>query len=120
MIYSHLRWDLYFTFDPTLDASWVGTSHSCNPGTSNFLHQQSKKWCQLEGCSVIQSKRVWDVPEVDDAEDQQLIVAKIIVGHRVADHVEDGTLCRVDVNPTVVERPIVRDVDDDFINDEDE
>ncbi|KAA0058327.1 uncharacterized protein E6C27_scaffold409G00080 [Cucumis melo var. makuwa] len=43
-----------------------------------------------------------------------------IIDHRVADHVEDNTLCRVDVDPTVVERPIVRHVIDDFINDDDE
>ena len=38
----------------------------------------------------------------------------------VADHIEDDTLCRVDVNLTMVERQIVRHVVDDLINNDDE
>ncbi|TYJ98100.1 zinc finger BED domain-containing protein DAYSLEEPER-like [Cucumis melo var. makuwa] len=63
---------------------------------------------------------VYDIPKVDDVEDQQLNIPEIVFGHRGADHVEDGTLCRVDIYPTVVERSIVRHVVDDFINDDDE
>ena len=44
----------------------------------------------------------------------------MVVGHRVANHVKDDTLCRVDVDPIVVERLTVCHVDDDFINDDDE
>ncbi|TYK01245.1 uncharacterized protein E5676_scaffold49G00310 [Cucumis melo var. makuwa] len=40
--------------------------------------------------------------------------------HRVDEHIEDNTLYRFDVDPTVVERPIVRHVADDFIHDGDE
>ncbi|KAA0040155.1 uncharacterized protein E6C27_scaffold1302G00020 [Cucumis melo var. makuwa] len=47
-------------------------------------------------------------------------VLEIVVSHRVADHVEDDTLCSVDVHPTEVERLIVLHVDDDFINNDDE
>ncbi|TYK29257.1 pentatricopeptide repeat-containing protein [Cucumis melo var. makuwa] len=61
-----------------------------------------------------------DVSEVDDVEDQQLNVPEIIVGHHVVDHVEDDTLCRVDVDPTVVERSIVHHVIDNFTNNDDE
>ncbi|KAA0032451.1 CACTA en-spm transposon protein [Cucumis melo var. makuwa] len=43
-----------------------------------------------------------------------------IVSHRVDDHIEDDTLCKTNVDPTIVERSIVRIVIDDFINDVDE
>ena len=36
------------------------------------------------------------------------------------DHIEDDTLCKTNVDPTIVERSIVRIVIDDFINDVDE
>ncbi|TYK08467.1 CACTA en-spm transposon protein [Cucumis melo var. makuwa] len=36
------------------------------------------------------------------------------------DHIEDDTLFRTDVDPTIVERPVVRYVTDDFIDDVDE
>ncbi|KAA0038292.1 (R)-mandelonitrile lyase 1-like [Cucumis melo var. makuwa] len=52
---------------------------------------------------------------VDDVEDQQLSVPEIVVHHRVTDHVENDTLCRVDVDLIVVKRPIVRHVINDFI-----
>ena len=60
------------------------------------------------------------MPKVDDVEDQQLNVLEIVVGHCVDEHIEDDTLCRLDVDPIVVERPIVRHVVDNFINDDDE
>ncbi|TYK06516.1 (R)-mandelonitrile lyase 1-like [Cucumis melo var. makuwa] len=58
--------------------------------------------------------------EVDDVEDQQLNVSKIIVDHRVVDHIKDDTLCKLDVDLTAVERLIVCHVVDEFINDDDE
>ena len=57
---------------------------------------------------------------MDDVEDQQLNIPKIVVDHHVANHVEDDTLRKVDVDPTVVERLIVCHVDDNFIKDDDE
>lgn len=58
--------------------------------------------------------------EVDDVKDQQLNVFEIVVGHHVDDYIEDDTLCKLDTDPTVVERSIVRHVVDDFINHDDE
>ena len=68
---------------------------------------------------MVQNKHIWDVPKVDDVVDQQRNVSKIVVDHRIADHIEDITMCRVHVNPTVVERPIVHHATDDFIDDDD-
>ncbi|KAA0046615.1 uncharacterized protein E6C27_scaffold114G001620 [Cucumis melo var. makuwa] len=45
---------------------------------------------------MVQSKRIWDVPEVED------------------------TLCRVDVDPIVVKSLVVQHFIDNFINDDDE
>ncbi|TYK26955.1 uncharacterized protein E5676_scaffold322G00150 [Cucumis melo var. makuwa] len=36
------------------------------------------------------------------------------------EHIEDDTLCRIDVDPTIVERSIVRHVANDIIDDGDE
>ena len=58
--------------------------------------------------------------EVDDFKDQQLNVPKIVVRHCVDDHIEDDTLCRLDVDPTMVERLIVCHVVDNFVNDDNE
>ncbi|KAA0065670.1 acidic leucine-rich nuclear phosphoprotein 32 family member A-like [Cucumis melo var. makuwa] len=66
---------------------------------------------------VVQNKSTWVITEVDDVEDQQLNVLEIVVKHRVDEHIEDDTLCRLDVDPTIVERPIVRHVVDNFIYD---
>ena len=60
------------------------------------------------------------MPEVDDVENEHLNVLEIAVSHRVDDHIEDDTLCRYEVDPTIVERPVVRHVTDDFIDDVDE
>ena len=57
---------------------------------------------------------------MDDVEDQELNVLEIVVSHRVVDHVKDNTLCRVNVDPLVVERSIMFHVVDDFIKDDDE
>ncbi|KAA0062931.1 uncharacterized protein E6C27_scaffold468G00250 [Cucumis melo var. makuwa] len=64
--------------------------------------------------------RIWDVPEVEDVENDHINVVKIVVSHRVDDHIEDDTLRRTDVDSTIVERPIVRHVTDEFIDDVDE
>ncbi|KAA0057163.1 uncharacterized protein E6C27_scaffold741G00320 [Cucumis melo var. makuwa] len=45
---------------------------------------------------------------------------KLVVGYSVDGQIEDDTLYKLDVDPTVVEKSIVRHVVDDFINDEDE
>ncbi|KAA0063052.1 CACTA en-spm transposon protein [Cucumis melo var. makuwa] len=58
--------------------------------------------------------------KVDDVENEDLNVLEIVVSHRVDEHIEDDTLWRTDVDPTIVERPIVRHVTDDFIDDVDE
>ena len=59
------------------------------------------------------------MPKVDDVENEQLNVLKIIVGHRVDEHIKDDTLCKPAVDSTIFERPIVRHVTDDFIDDGD-
>ncbi|KAA0056817.1 CACTA en-spm transposon protein [Cucumis melo var. makuwa] len=38
----------------------------------------------------------------DDVENEHLNVLEIVVSHRVDDHIEDDTLCRTDVDPTIV------------------
>ena len=60
------------------------------------------------------------MPKVDDVENEQLNVLKIIAGHQVDEHIEDDTMCSTDVHPTIVERPVMRHVTDDFIDDEEE
>ncbi|KAA0047170.1 uncharacterized protein E5676_scaffold109G00480 [Cucumis melo var. makuwa] len=57
---------------------------------------------------------------MDDVENEDLNILEIVVSHRVDEHIEDDTLCRTDVNPTIVKRPVVRHVTDDFISDVDE
>ena len=69
---------------------------------------------------VIQNKRIWDVPEVEDVQNDHINIVEVVVSHQVDDHIEDDTLCRNDVDPTIVERPVVRHVTDDFIDDVDE
>ncbi|KAA0066615.1 uncharacterized protein E6C27_scaffold979G00300 [Cucumis melo var. makuwa] len=57
---------------------------------------------------MVQNKCIWNVLKVDDVEDQQLNVPKIVVGHHVADHVENETLyCKVDIDPTMVDKSMV-------------
>ncbi|KAA0060542.1 uncharacterized protein E5676_scaffold420G00540 [Cucumis melo var. makuwa] len=58
--------------------------------------------------------------EVDDVENEQQNILKIVVDHRVDEHIEDGTLFKPDVDPTVVKIPIMRHVAEDFIDDTDE
>ena len=58
--------------------------------------------------------------EVDDVKNEQSNVLKIVVGHWVDEHIEDDNVCRPKVDPTIVERPIVHHVADDFIDNGDE
>ena len=60
------------------------------------------------------------MPEVEDIESEQFNVLEIIVGHRMDEHIDNDTLCRAKVDPTVVERSDVCHVADDFIDDDDE
>ncbi|KAA0059047.1 CACTA en-spm transposon protein [Cucumis melo var. makuwa] len=69
---------------------------------------------------VVQNKRIWDVLEVEDVENDHINVLEVVISHRVDDHIKDDTLCRTDVDPTIVERPVVHHVTDDFIDDVDE
>ncbi|KAA0035044.1 uncharacterized protein E5676_scaffold155G00800 [Cucumis melo var. makuwa] len=57
---------------------------------------------------------------MEDVGNEQLNVLKIIIGHCMDEHIKYDTLCRPDVDPTVMERPIVHLVVDNFINDDDE
>ncbi|TYK18653.1 cytochrome P450 CYP82D47-like [Cucumis melo var. makuwa] len=54
--------------------------------------------------------------KVEDVKNEQLNALKIVIGHKVDKHIKNGTLCRLDVDPTVVERSILHHVVDDFIN----
>ncbi|KAA0062852.1 uncharacterized protein E6C27_scaffold2406G00070 [Cucumis melo var. makuwa] len=58
--------------------------------------------------------------EVEDVQNNHINILEVVVSHQVDDHIEDDTLCRNDVDPTIVERPVVRHVIDDFIDDVDE
>ena len=70
---------------------------------------------------MVQNKCIWDVLEVEDVENEQLNVLKIVVvGHRVDRHIKDNTLCRTDVDSTIVERPVMHHVVENFIDDEDQ
>ncbi|KAA0044255.1 uncharacterized protein E6C27_scaffold2741G00120 [Cucumis melo var. makuwa] len=57
--------------------------------------------------------------EVEDIENEQLNVLKIIVAHLVDEHIEVNTFYRTEVDPTMVERSDVHHVADDFIDDDD-
>lgn len=60
------------------------------------------------------------MPEVEGVENKQFDVLKIVIIHYMDEHIEENTLCRVDVDSTVVERLVVRHLIDDFINDDGE
>ena len=69
---------------------------------------------------MVHNKRIWDVPEVDDVENEQLNILEIVVDHRVDEHIEDVILYRTNIDPTIVERSIVCHVIVNFIDDGDE
>ncbi|KAA0057468.1 acidic leucine-rich nuclear phosphoprotein 32 family member A-like [Cucumis melo var. makuwa] len=85
-----------------------------------FYVDDPKNGINWKVVQVIQNKRIWDVPEVEDVQNDHINILKVVVSHQVDDHIEDDTLCRNDVDPTIVERPVVRHVTDDFIDDVDE
>ncbi|KAA0056453.1 uncharacterized protein E5676_scaffold120G001930 [Cucumis melo var. makuwa] len=68
----------------------------------------------------VQNKPIRDVLEVDDVENEHFNVLELLVRHHVHEHIEDDTLYRTDVNPTIIEKPTVHHVMDDFIDDVDE
>ncbi|TYK19759.1 GDSL esterase/lipase [Cucumis melo var. makuwa] len=69
---------------------------------------------------VIQNKHIWDLPEVDDVENEHINILEVVVSHQRDDHIEDDIPCRIDVDPTIVERSVMRHLTDDFIDDVDE
>ena len=69
---------------------------------------------------VVQNKCIWNLPKVDDVENEHLNVLEIVVSHRVDKHIEDDTLCMTKVDPTIVERLVVHHVTNNFIDDVDE
>ena len=85
-----------------------------------FYVDDPKNGSNWKVVQVIQNKRIWDVPEVEDVQNDHINIVEVVVSHQVDDHIEDDTLCRNDVDPTIVERPVVRHVTDDFIDDVDE
>ena len=86
-----------------------------------FYLEDPKNGINWKIFQVVQNKRVWDVPEVEDIENNQLNVMEIVVEHRVDEHIiEDDALCRTEVDPTIVERSNVYHVVENFINDEDD
>ncbi|KAA0060253.1 uncharacterized protein E5676_scaffold639G00130 [Cucumis melo var. makuwa] len=85
-----------------------------------FYRDDPKNGSNWKVVQVIQNNRIWDMPEAEDIENEQINIVEIVVGNRVDDHIEDDTLCRTDVDPTIVERSVVRHVTDDFIDDVDE
>ena len=86
-----------------------------------FYLEDPKNGINWKIVQVVQNKHVWNVPKVKDIENDQLNVLEVIVKHRVDEHViEDDTLCKTEVDPTIVERPSVRHVMKNFINDEDD
>ncbi|KAA0066656.1 CACTA en-spm transposon protein [Cucumis melo var. makuwa] len=93
----------------------IGESDASGSGDNNFygvLDEVLHKVVQ-----VIQNKRIWDVPEVDDVENEHINILEVVVSHQVDDHIKDDTLCRIDVDPTIIERSVVRYVTNDFIDD---
>ena len=71
---------------------------------------------------VVQNKRVWDMPEVEEQENDQVELLKVVnvIPCTIDISPEDINLCRDDVDPIVIEEQIIQQVDDDFINDEEE
>ena len=57
---------------------------------------------------------------MEDVKNEQLNLLEIIAGYCVNEHIEDDTMCKPDIDPDVVERPVVTHVIDNFIDDDDE
>ncbi|KAA0053293.1 CACTA en-spm transposon protein [Cucumis melo var. makuwa] len=82
-----------------------------------FYVDDPKNGSNWKVVQVIQNKRIWDVPEVKNVQNDHINILEVVVSHQVDDHIKDDTLCRNDVDPTIVERPVVCHVTDDFIDD---
>ncbi|KAA0050525.1 CACTA en-spm transposon protein [Cucumis melo var. makuwa] len=67
--------------------------------------------------NLSQNKRILDLSKVDDVENEQLNVLEMVADHRVDEHIKNDTLCRPNVDTIVAERPIVRYVAVEFIDD---
>ena len=65
---------------------------------------------------VVKNKRIWNMPEGNDVENEQLNVLKIVVSHWENGHFENDILYRPDVDPTVVKRSVVYHLVNDFID----
>ncbi|KAA0062763.1 gamma-aminobutyrate transaminase POP2 [Cucumis melo var. makuwa] len=72
-----------------------------------FYVDNPKNGSNWKVLQVVQNKRIWDMPEVEDVENNHINVLEIVVSHQVDDHIKDDTLCRTDVDPTIIERSIV-------------
>ncbi|TYJ97551.1 uncharacterized protein E5676_scaffold85G00740 [Cucumis melo var. makuwa] len=97
----------------------IGESDASGSGNNNFYGVLN----EVLHVQYPLGRNVWlfkSVVKVKDVENDHINVLKIVISHRVDDHIEDDTLCRTNVDPTIVERPIVRHVTDDFIDDVDE
>ncbi|MDV3193972.1 MAG: hypothetical protein Q8835_02865 [Sweet potato little leaf phytoplasma] len=75
---------------------------------------------------VVQNKRLWDVPEQEDIRNDQLQLLEVEGGFRVDESIQEDTLCREDVDPTIMEGPtfppqlrrgVSSNNNDEFIND---
>ena len=87
-----------------------------------FYLEDPKNGTNWKIIQLVQNKRVWNMPKVEDTKNNQLHVLEIVVEHHVEEHIiEDDTLCRTKVDLTIVERPNVRHFAENFIkNEEDE
>ena len=86
-----------------------------------FYLEDPKNGINWKVVQVVQNEHVWDVPEVEYIENDQLNVMEVVVEHQVDEHIiEDDTLSRTEVDPTIVERPNVCYVVENFISDEDD
>ena len=72
--------------------------------------EDPKNGSKLKVVQVVQNKHIWDVSEVDDIKNEQLNVIEIVVDHRVDQHIEDDTLYKTDIDPTIVEKSVVHHV----------
>ncbi|KAA0036786.1 CACTA en-spm transposon protein [Cucumis melo var. makuwa] len=74
---------------------------------------------------IVPNKQVWDVPEVEELEDDRLELLEASSSIEVDESIHDIPFCRSDVEPTVVDHGEIDNqdqspIDDDFINDEPE
>ncbi|KAA0066295.1 uncharacterized protein E5676_scaffold602G001710 [Cucumis melo var. makuwa] len=89
-------------------------------GHQVFYVDDPKNCSNWKVVQVIQNKRIWDVPEVEDVQNDHINILEVVVSHQMDDYIEDNTLRKNDVDHTIIERPIVRHITDDFIDNLDE